>query len=134
MASFDEDRKRIAGELAEASEQEARLLAEADLVATALTRVRARIASLRAEDQTYATASSPAATAGAAGDLAHMTIREAILTVLTEARPKPVRLRDLDRTLEQRGKKVQGGVSVDLTSLKQSGDVINPTWGYWTVP
>ncbi len=134
MASFAEDRKRIAGELAEAREQETRLLAEADLVATSLTRVRARIASLRAEDQTYATASPPGASGGTTGDLAHMTIREAILTVLTEARPEPVRLRDLDRMLDQRGKKVQGGVSVDLTSLKQAGEVLNPSWGYWTVP
>ncbi len=69
-----------------------------------------------------------------AGDLAHMTIREAVLTVLTEARPRPIRLRDLDRILEERGKKVQGGVSVDLTSLKQAGAVTNPSWGYWTVP
>jgi hypothetical protein len=134
MTSFEEDRKRIAGELAEAREQEARLLAEADLVATSLTRVRARIASLKAEDQTYATASSPGVPAEVASDLAHMTIREAILTVLTEARPEPVRLRDLDRILEQRGKKVQGGASVDLTSLKQAGEVLNPRWGFWTVP
>lgn len=134
MISFDEDRKRIADELAEAREQEARLVAEADLVATSLTRVRARIASLRAEDQTYAAASSPGATSGTTGDLAHTTIREAILTVLTESKPEPVRLRDLDRILENRGKKVQGGVSVDLTSLKQAGEVINPSWGYWTVP
>ena len=41
-----------------------------------------------------------------------MTIREAILTVLTEAKP----------------------VSVDLTALKQAGEVINPSWGFWTVP
>ena len=134
MTSFDEERKRIAGELAEAREQEARLLDEADLVATSLTRVRARIASLLAEDHTYAAASSPETTGRAASDLAHMTIREAILTVLTESRPEPVRLRELDRMLEQRGKKVQGGVSVDLTSLKQAGEVINPSWGYWTVP
>lgn len=63
-----------------------------------------------------------------------MTIREAVLTVLAEARPEPVRVRDLDRMLEQRGKKVQGSVSVDLTSLKQAGEVLNPSWGYWTVP
>lgn len=46
------------------------------------------------------------------GDLSRMTIREAILTVLTEAKP----------------------VSVDLTDLKQAGEVINPSWGFWTVP
>jgi hypothetical protein len=30
--------------------------------------------------------------------------------------------------------KVQGGVSVELTTLKQVGEVLNTSWGYWTVP
>jgi hypothetical protein len=58
----------------------------------------------------------------------------AILTVLEEAKPEPIRVRDLDRMLAERGKKVQGDVSVDLTTLKQAGEVLNPSWGYWTVP
>jgi hypothetical protein len=63
-----------------------------------------------------------------------MTIREAILTVLKAAKPEPVRVRDLDSMLAERGKKVQGGVSADLTALKQAGEVLNPSWGYWTMP
>ena len=134
MESFHEDRQRIAAELAEAKEEEARLLIKADRVATELTRVRARIASLKAEDQTYAAAAGGDPSVVGNGDLSHMTIREAILTVLTEAKPKLVRVRDLDRMMADRGKKVQGGPSVDLTTLKQAGEVLNPTWGYWTVP
>jgi hypothetical protein len=63
-----------------------------------------------------------------------MTIREAILTVLQEAKPTPVQVRALDRVLAERGKRVQGGVSVDLTVLKHAGEVLNPSRGYWTVP
>jgi hypothetical protein len=99
-----------------------------------LTHVRARIASLKAEDQTYASAAGSQSLVAGSSDLSHMTIREAILTVLTEAKPAPVRLRDLDRMLAERGKKVAGGVSVDLTALKDARKVLNPSWGYWTVP
>jgi hypothetical protein len=128
VADFREERQRIAKDLVGAREEEDRLTAQ-------LTRVRARIASLKAEDQTYASAEAGRPTAVAAhGDLSRMTIREAILTVLTEAKPEPVRVRDLDRILAERGKKVQGGVSVDLTTLKQAGEALNPSWGYWTVP
>ena len=134
MTNFYEDRQRIAKDLAEAKDQESRLLAELDLATTQLTRVRARIASLTAEDQTYASAAGSRSAAAGNSDLSRMTIREAILTVLAEAKPEPVRLRDLDSTLDERGKKVQGGVSVDLTTLKQAGEVLNPSRGYWTVP
>jgi len=120
--------------LAVAKEEEARLLVEADRVATDLTRVRARIASLKAEDQTYAAAVGSNPIVVGNSDLSHVTIREAILTVLTEAKPELVRVRDLDRTMAARGKKVHGGISVDLTSLKSVGKVLNPKWGYWTVP
>lgn len=91
-------------------------------------------ASLKAEDQTYASAAEGRPTTAGSGDLSRMTIREAILAVLAEAKPEPVRVRDLDRMMAERGKKVQGGVSVDLTTLKQAGEVLNPSWGYWTVP
>lgn len=134
MASFQEERQRIAKDLTEAKDQESRLLAELDLVTAQLTRVRARIASLKAEDQTYASAAGSRSSTAGNSDLSRMTIREAILTVLEEAKPDPVRVRDLDRKLAERGKKVQGGVSVDLTTLKQTGEVLNPSWGYWTVP
>jgi predicted Zn-ribbon and HTH transcriptional regulator len=72
-----------------------------------------------------ATASQPSAACDS--DLSRLTIREAILTVLTEAKPKPVQVRELARILEKRGKKVQGGPSVDLTTLKQAGEVLNPS-------
>lgn len=134
MDIFHEERQRIAKDLAEAMDQEARLLAELDLATAQLTRVRARIASLKAEDQTYASAAGSHPATTGSSDLSRMTIREAILTVLEEAKPEPVRVRDLDRLLAERGKKVQGGVSVDLTTLKQAGEVLNPSWGYWTVP
>lgn len=134
MAIFQEDRQRIAKDLAEAEAEEMRLLEKVDRMTAELTRVRARIASLKAADQTFASAAAGSPTPGSNGDLSRMTIREAILTVLTEARPEPVRTRDLDRILTERGKKVQGGVSVDLTTLKQSGEVLNPRWGFWTVP
>jgi hypothetical protein len=134
MSSFREERERIAKDLAEANDQEARLLAELDVATAQLTRVRARIASLKAEDQTYASAAGSRAATASSGDLSRMTIREAVLTVLGEAKPEPVRVRDLDRLLAERGKKVRGGVSVDLTTLKQAGEVLNPSWGYWTVP
>jgi hypothetical protein len=133
MISFQKERQRIAKDLAAARDEEARLQAEAERVTADLTRVRARIASLNAEDQTYAAAAGSRPAAGN-GDLSRMTIREAILTVLTEAKPEPVQLRDLDRMLAEWGKKVQGGVSADLTALKQAGEVLNPRWGYWTVP
>ena len=135
MVNFHEERQRIAKDFGEAREEEARLVAELERRTAQLTHVRARIASLKAEDQTYAAAeASHPNTAAAHDDLSRMTIREAILTVLTEAKPEPVRVRDLDRILTERGKKVQGGVSVELTTLKQVGEVLNPSWGYWTVP
>ena len=134
MEIFHEERQRIAKDLAEAKDQESRLLGELELVTEQLTRVRARIASLTAEDQTYASAAGSRSAAAGNGDLSRMTIREAILTVLKEAKPEPVRVRDLDSMLAERGKKVRGGVSVDLTTLKQAGEVLNPSWGYWTVP
>ena len=111
-----------------------RLLGEVDRLTAELTRARAQIASLQAADQTFASAAGSSPCVSGNGDLSRMTIREAILTVLTEAKPEPVRTRDLDRTLTERGKKVQGGVSVDLTALKQGGEVLNPRWGFWTVP
>ena len=134
MTSFQEDRQRIAKDLAEAEGEEMRLLEEVDRRRVELTRVRARIASLKAADQTFASAVAGSPTPGSNGDLSRMTIREAILAVLTEAKPESVRTRDLDRILTERGKKVQGGVSVDLTTLKQAGEVLNPRWGFWTVP
>ena len=134
MTSFQEDRQRIAKDLAEAEAEEMRLLEEVDRMTVELTRVRARIASLKAADQTFASAVAGSPTPGSNGDLSRMTIREAILAVLTEAKPESVRTRDLDRILTERGKKVQGGVSVDLTTLKQAGEVLNPRWGFWTVP
>ena|SRR5260221_6896882 len=134
MENFQQDRERIAADLAAAREEEARLLVEADRVTTDLTRVRARIASLKAEDQTYAAAAGSHPIVVSNSDLSHMTIREAILTVLREAKPELVRVRDLDRTMAARGKEVAGGISVDLTAMKHSGNVLNPKWGYWTVP
>jgi hypothetical protein len=131
---FQQERQRITKDLGQAEQEEARLLAEVDRVTAELTRVRARIASLKAEDQTYASATGGFTTGAGSGDLSHKTIREAILTVLTEAKPQPVRLRDLDDAMAARGKKVRGGISVDLTMLKQAGEVLNPSWGYWTVP
>ena len=134
MANFQAERQKIAAELLATQEREARLLVELDRVTTDLTHVRARMASLRAEDQTYAMADTSHPAAVSNSDLSHMTIRDAILAVLTEATPEPVRVRDLDRMLAARGKKVQGGPSVDLTQMKQAGLVLNPTRGYWTVP
>jgi len=134
MTSFQEERERIAVNLAQAHKEEAHLLAEVERVTAELTRVRARIASLKAEDQTYASAAGIRPAIVGSSDLSRMTVREAILTVLTEAKPESVRLRDLDRMLAERGKKVAGGTSVDLSSLKQAGEVLNPRWGYWTVP
>jgi hypothetical protein len=134
MASFQEDRQRIAKDLAQSQAEEMRLLEEVGRMTAELTRVRARIASLKAADQTFASAVAGSPAPRGNVDLSRMTIREAILTVLTEAKPEPVRTRDLDRILTERGKKVQGGVSVDLTTLKQADKVLNPRWGFWTVP
>jgi hypothetical protein len=134
MPSFKKERQGIAKDLADAQAEEEHLLGEVDRMTAELTRVRARIASLKAADQTFASAASDGPGQGGGGDLSRMTIREAILTVLTEAKPEPVRTRDLDRILTERGKKVQGGVSVDLTTLKQAEEVLNPRWGFWTVP
>lgn len=134
MASFEEERQRIAKDLAQAQAEETHLLEEVDRMTAELTRVRARIASLKAADQTFASAATGSPAPGDNGDLSHMTIREAILSVLTEAKPELVRTRDLDRILTERGKKVRGGVSVDLTTLKQADEVLNPRWGFWTVP
>jgi len=134
MTNFTNERQNIAKDLAMAEGEEARLLAEVDRVTAELTRVRARIASLKAADQTFASAAGHHPAVAGNGDLSRMTIREAILTVLTEAKPERVRTRDLDRILAERGKKVQGGVSVDLTTLKQAGEVLNSSWGFWTVP
>jgi hypothetical protein len=134
MTSFREERQRIAKDLAEAQAEEMRLLGDVDRMTAELTRVRARIASLKAADQTFASAVAGSPTQGSNGDLSRMTIRQAILTVLTEAKPEPVRTGDLDRKLTERGKKLQGGVSVDLTMLTQANEVLNPRWGFWTVP
>lgn len=43
-----------------------------------------------------------------------------------------MRLRDLGDAITARSKKVRGGISVDLTMLKQAGEVLNPSCGYWT--
>lgn len=134
MAEFHEERERIAGDLAEARDQEAWLSAEVTRLTADLTRVKARIASLEAEDRVYAGQLRMPGSTSRAGDLSHMTIREAILTVLNEAKPEPMRLRDLEQALADRGKRVSGGLSVDLTSLKSTERVLNPRWGYWTVP
>jgi hypothetical protein len=82
-------------------------------MAAELTRVRARIASLKAADQTFASAAAASPAPRSKGDLSRMTIREAILTVLAEVKPEP---------------------SVDLTTLKQADEVLNPRWDFWTVP
>jgi hypothetical protein len=134
MLTFDEDRQRIAAQLEEARQQEAQLTAER-------IRVRARIASLEAEDRFYAGQSNsappsdsaqPSDSAPAVDNLSHLTADKAIVTVLREAKPDLVRLQELDQTLRDRGKIVQGGCSVSLTSLKDRGFVNNPSWGYWT--
>ena len=51
MTSFQQERQRIAKDLAEAQAQEVRLLGEVDRMTAELTRVRARIASLKAADR-----------------------------------------------------------------------------------
>ncbi|HUJ05258.1 MAG TPA: hypothetical protein VLX31_04005 [Streptosporangiaceae bacterium] len=134
MDHFREEREKIARGLAEARGQEARLAAEVARLTVGLTHVRAKIASLEAQDRVYSQPGIGQPPRPAAGDLSRMTIREAILAVLSEARPEFVRTRDLEQRMADRGKKVAGGVSVDLTSLKQSGEAVNPAWGYWTVP
>jgi hypothetical protein len=133
MIDFEEERQRISKDLALVRETETRLAAEVDELTVKLTRIRARIASLLAEDQTYATATATRQGGRVQSDLSRMTIREAILTVLTEAKPELVRLRDLESIMAARGKKAAGGISVDLTQMK-GGEVLNPRWGYWTVP
>jgi hypothetical protein len=130
-SNFQQERDKIAVQLEQARQQAVQLTGEVDRLTAELTRVRARIASLEAEDRVYA--GHPVSGPGA-GDLSHMTIEKAVLTVLGEAKPRPMRLRDLDRILAERGKPVAGGVSVDLTSLKNAGKVLNPSWGHWTVP
>jgi hypothetical protein len=135
VAKFQAERDKIAAELAEARRRQAALTAELDELTVELTHVRARIASLEAEDRVYSgPASGPAVAAPATGDLSHMTIRQAILTVLDEAKPAPIRLRDLEQMMAVRGKRVAGGLSVDLNTLKGNKEVLNPSWGYWTVP
>ena len=134
MPNFQEERDRIAAELAEARQREAQLAAEVGQLTADLTRVKARIASLEAEDRVYAGQTGNLASAPGTGDLSHMTIRKAILTVLSEAKLEPMRLRDLEQIMASRGKRVTSGVSVDLSILKNSGEVLNPSWGYWTVP
>lgn len=134
MANFAQERQRIARQLAEARELETQLAAEVSRLTADLTHVRARIASLEAEDLVYAGQPRIPSPASGGTDLSGMTIREAILTVLGEAKPDSMRLRDLEQALANRGKRVAGGLSVDLTSLKSSGVVLNPSWGYWKVP
>jgi chromosome segregation ATPase len=134
MRDFPEERQRIAVELAEAREHEARLSSEVERLTADLTRVRARIASLQAEDRVYAGQLGNQASATGVGDLSNMTIRGAILAVLNEVKPEPMRLRDLEQALADRGKRVSGGLSVDLTSLKSAKEVLNPRWGYWAAP
>jgi hypothetical protein len=134
VPNFQEERDRIAAELADARQREAQLAAEVDQLTADLTRVKAQIASLEAEDRVYAGQAGNLASAPGTGDLSHMTIRKAILTVLGEAKPEPMQLRDLQRTMADRGKRVPSGVSVDLNNLKTAGKVLNPSWGYWTVP
>jgi hypothetical protein len=134
MANFQQERGKIAVQLRPARQQEAQLVADITRLTTELTHVRARIASLEAEDQVYAGHAGNAVPGPGAGDLSNMTTREAILTVLGEAKPEPVRVRDLEKRMADRGKRVAGGVSVDLTSLKHAGKALNPAWGFWTVP
>jgi predicted nuclease with TOPRIM domain len=134
VIDFEEEREEIAARLGEARQQEADLTTQVDRLTAELIRVRARIASLEAEDRVYAGQLREPGSGSRAGDLSHMTIREAILTVLNEAKPEPMRLRDLEQALADRGKRVAGGLSVDLTSLKGAKKVLNPAWGYWTVP
>jgi chromosome segregation ATPase len=134
VPNFQEERDRIAAELTDARQRESQLAAEIGQLTADLTRVKARIASLEAEDRVYAGQTGNLASAPGTGDLSRMTIRKAILTVLGEAKPEPLQLRDLERTMADRGKRVSSGVSVDLNALKSAGEVLNPSWGYWTVP
>ena len=66
---------------------------------------------------------------GVAGCAGELLFGLAILTVLRDAKPELVRTRDLEQRMAGRGKKVAGGLSVDLTALKQTGEAINPAWG-----
>jgi hypothetical protein len=134
MSGFQEEREKIAVQLAEAREEEARLTVAADRLAGDLTRARARIASLAAEDHTYAMAIQNRVPSASSGDLSHLTIPKAILTVLGEVSPESLQVHELERRMAARGKKVSSGVSVDLTFLKSSGKVSNPARGYWAVP
>jgi hypothetical protein len=134
MTSFREEREQIALQLTQARAHEARLAEEVSRITEDLTHVRARIASLEARDRVYAGPPGAPGSEAATGDLSGMTAREAIRTVLAEARPEPMRLRDLEQALAGRGKRIAGGLSVDLTSLKYAGEVLNPARGYWTVP
>jgi hypothetical protein len=134
MANFTEERTKIAVQLEQARRLEAQLAAKMTRLNEDLTHVRAQIASLEASDQVYAGQPADPVVGEGSGDLSHMTIRQAILTVLEEAKPEPVRVRDLERKMTERGKRVAGGISVDLTAAKHAKEVLNPAWGYWTVP
>jgi hypothetical protein len=112
----------------------------ADLVATEaeLARLGARAEGLRAERDALTraiTSLRPAKEAGAA-DIASMVKNDAIVAVLRNARPRPLRAAGIVEALHQAGRvnESAANISVYLDGLLKQGRVARVARGEYTVP
>lgn len=123
MKSLEKDLERVTADLAGA---------EADLA-----RISARVEGLRAERDALAralTAVRPARPA--TQNIVHMVKGDAIVTVLRNAKPRPLRAQGIVNALHQAGRtnEVAQNVSVYLDNLLKQGRVVRVARGEYTVP
>lgn len=125
MDSLEKDLERISTQLA---------AAEAELA-----RIRARVEGLRAERDalTREIASlNPTAAAIIAEDIPRMTKADAIVAVLRNAKPRPLRTAGIVEALQKAGRanEVAQNVSVYLDGLLKQGRVVRVARGEYSVP
>ena len=124
MNPLEKDLERVAADLAAAEAELARLSARAE--------------GLRAERDALAraiAALSPAA-AASAGDIAGMVKNDAIIAVLRNAKPRPLRAAGIVDALHQAGRANEhaANVSVYLDGLLKQGRITRVARGEYTVP
>lgn len=124
MDNLKKELERVTAELSEAEAEQARL--------------GARIEGLQAQRHalTRAIASLSSAGASTANEIASMVKADAIVAVLRNAKPRPLRTRGIVEALHRAGRKneVAQNVSVYLDGLLKQGRVIRVARGEYTVP
>lgn len=115
-----------------------RVMAELATAEAELTRIGARAEGLRAERDalTRALAVAEPARAPATQAIANMVKADAIVAVLRNTKPRPLRAQGIVDALHQAGRtnEVAANVSVYLDSLLKQGRVVRVARGEYTVP